>query len=207
VSPAASRRGYLLTRLALDLDPNVPVLFLDTGYHFAETYEYRDRMAREWKMNLFNLLPEQTVAQQESQFASSTRRLRSVLQAAQGRSAVQGCANYRVWVTGFGASSQSRTALESRQCLRYLAARMCSSLRLSLRGPRATSGTAANNSVSHCCLSMNAATPQSAATMYMLPIDPNDPRSGVGQAGRSNVAYTSKRTRVSGPVTLVTRRI
>jgi len=26
--------------------PDVPVIFLDTGYHFAEVYEYRDRMAR-----------------------------------------------------------------------------------------------------------------------------------------------------------------
>ena len=48
--------------------PDVPVVFLDTGYHFAETYEYRDRMAREWGLNLVNLLPEITVAEQESQF-------------------------------------------------------------------------------------------------------------------------------------------
>src|SRR5437899_9655043 len=27
--------------------PDVPVLFLDTGYHFAQTYEYRDKMAKE----------------------------------------------------------------------------------------------------------------------------------------------------------------
>ncbi len=48
--------------------PNVPVIFLDTGYHFAEVYEYRDRMARDWSLNLINLLPEITVAEQESQF-------------------------------------------------------------------------------------------------------------------------------------------
>ena len=48
--------------------PGVPVVFLDTGYHFAETYEYRDRIAREWNLNLINLLPEQTVAEQEAQF-------------------------------------------------------------------------------------------------------------------------------------------
>lgn len=45
--------------------PRVPVLFLDTGYHFAETYAYRDRMAREWKLNLVNVVPEQSVADQE----------------------------------------------------------------------------------------------------------------------------------------------
>jgi phosphoadenosine phosphosulfate reductase len=48
--------------------PEVPVLFLDTGYHFAETYAYRDRMAAEWKLNLRNLLPDMTVSQQESAF-------------------------------------------------------------------------------------------------------------------------------------------
>ena len=48
--------------------PDVPVLFLDTGYHFAETYAYRDQMTESMKLNLVNLLPKQTVAEQESQF-------------------------------------------------------------------------------------------------------------------------------------------
>jgi phosphoadenosine phosphosulfate reductase len=48
--------------------PGVPVLFLETGYHFPQTYEYRDRMAREWSLNLVNVLPTQTVAEQESAF-------------------------------------------------------------------------------------------------------------------------------------------
>jgi phosphoadenosine phosphosulfate reductase len=47
--------------------PEIPVLFLDTGYHFAQTYEYRDRIAKEWQLHLVNVLPQQTVAQQESQ--------------------------------------------------------------------------------------------------------------------------------------------
>src|SRR5467141_3068630 len=48
--------------------PEIPVLFLDTGYHFAETYEYRDRVAKEWELNLVNVVPRRTVAEQESQF-------------------------------------------------------------------------------------------------------------------------------------------
>src|SRR6267142_437557 len=46
--------------------PDVPVLFLDTGYHFAQTYEYRDQMTREWSLNLVNVLPTATVEEQES---------------------------------------------------------------------------------------------------------------------------------------------
>ena len=48
--------------------PEIPVLFLDTGYHFAQTYEYRDQMTKEWSLNLHNVLPKITVEEQESQF-------------------------------------------------------------------------------------------------------------------------------------------
>src|SRR6202161_1835329 len=48
--------------------PKIPVLFLDTGYHFAQTYAYRDRMAKLWNLNVQNLAAKQSVADQESQF-------------------------------------------------------------------------------------------------------------------------------------------
>jgi len=48
--------------------PDVPVLFLDTGYHFPQTYEYRDRMAKDWSLHLVNVLPTRTVPEQESAF-------------------------------------------------------------------------------------------------------------------------------------------
>ena len=48
--------------------PDIPVLFLETGYHFAQTYEFRDRIAREWGLNLVNVAPAQTVQEQEAQF-------------------------------------------------------------------------------------------------------------------------------------------
>lgn len=48
--------------------PEIPVLFLDTGYHFAETSAYRDRMVVEWNLNLVNVTPAQSVAAQEAQF-------------------------------------------------------------------------------------------------------------------------------------------
>jgi phosphoadenosine phosphosulfate reductase len=47
--------------------PQVPVIFLETGYHFADTYQFRDRIAQEWRLNLVNALPRQTVKQQESE--------------------------------------------------------------------------------------------------------------------------------------------
>jgi len=47
---------------------NLPVIFLETGYHFAQTCEFRDRIAKEWSLNLVNALPAQTVPEQESAF-------------------------------------------------------------------------------------------------------------------------------------------
>ncbi len=79
----------LLLKLALELRPQLPTLFLDTGYHFAETYAYRDRIAREWNVRLINLLPLQTVAEQEGRaWAAVPDRSGSLLRSAQGRAAV-----------------------------------------------------------------------------------------------------------------------
>lgn len=47
--------------------PNVPVIFLETGYHFAETYAYRDEMARLWNLNIVNATAAQTRAEHEAE--------------------------------------------------------------------------------------------------------------------------------------------
>jgi phosphoadenosine phosphosulfate reductase len=39
--------------------PHIPVLFLDTVHHFAETYEYRDELAFAWNLNMVNLRAEE----------------------------------------------------------------------------------------------------------------------------------------------------
>lgn len=48
--------------------PDVPVIFLETGYHFNALLEYRDRLAHDWKLNLINAIPSTTIAQHEAQF-------------------------------------------------------------------------------------------------------------------------------------------
>src|ERR1051325_5019632 len=57
-----------LVHLLVQEKPDIPVLFLDTGYHFAETYKYRDEMAQRYGLNLVNLIPKISVAEQESSF-------------------------------------------------------------------------------------------------------------------------------------------
>jgi phosphoadenosine phosphosulfate reductase len=48
--------------------PSIPVLFLETGYHFPDTYAYRDEMTHRMHLNLVNLAAKTSVAEQESQF-------------------------------------------------------------------------------------------------------------------------------------------
>ena len=104
----------LLTRLAIELDAKIPILFLDTGYHFKDTYEYRDQIAGEWKLNLINLLPEKTVAEQEAEHGllyqlapDQCCRLRKV------EPLFTAVAGYRVWLTGLRREqARSRAALE-----------------------------------------------------------------------------------------------
>lgn len=97
------------------IHPDVPVLFLDTGYHFRETYAYRDHMTAEWKLNLINLRPRQTVAEQEALFGILNQsapdqccRLRKVepLFAALG--------DYETWFTGMRREqAKSRAQLQA----------------------------------------------------------------------------------------------
>ena len=58
----------VLVDLLRRVRPDLPVLFLDTGYHFADVVEYRDQLAALWNLNLVNLRAEMSVEQQESAF-------------------------------------------------------------------------------------------------------------------------------------------
>jgi phosphoadenosine phosphosulfate reductase len=68
VTSSFQAEDMVVVHMVREVLPNVPVIFLDTGYHFAETYEYRDRLTQDWGLNLVNILPELTVPEQESKF-------------------------------------------------------------------------------------------------------------------------------------------
>jgi phosphoadenosine phosphosulfate reductase len=55
VTSSFQAEDMVLTHLVREVAPDVPVLFLDTLHHFAQTIEYRDQMAREWGLNLITL--------------------------------------------------------------------------------------------------------------------------------------------------------
>jgi phosphoadenosine phosphosulfate reductase len=77
--PAASR-GYVvasnmqdavLVDMAAKVRPGVDVLFLDTGYHFAETIGTRDAVEAVYDVHVLNVTPGNTVAQQDELFGKN----------------------------------------------------------------------------------------------------------------------------------------
>ena len=62
---ASNMQDAVLVDLAAKVRPGVDVLFLDTGYHFAETIGTRDAVAAVYDITVVNVTPEQTVAEQD----------------------------------------------------------------------------------------------------------------------------------------------
>lgn len=99
---ASNMQDAVLVDLAAQVRPGVDVLFLDTGYHFAETIGTRDAVESVYDIHVVNVAPEQTVAQQDELvgkdlFASDPGeccRLRKVVPLRKS------LAGYATWVTG-----------------------------------------------------------------------------------------------------------
>ncbi|MCL6545966.1 MAG: phosphoadenylyl-sulfate reductase [Bryobacteraceae bacterium] len=91
----------VVLHMAREFESRLPVLFLETGYHFPETIAYRDEMAQRWGLNLINLEARLSRQEQEQQFGvlyqtdpNRCCRLRKV------EPLMEGLEPYRLWITG-----------------------------------------------------------------------------------------------------------
>lgn len=64
----SSMGDAVLAHLAAKVAPGIDVVFLDTGYHFAETIGTRDAVAATLPVNLITITPVQSVAEQDAQY-------------------------------------------------------------------------------------------------------------------------------------------
>jgi phosphoadenosine phosphosulfate reductase len=64
----SSMADAVVPHLAARVRPGVDVLFLDTGYHFAETIGTRDAVAATLPVTLRTITPKRTVAEQDASF-------------------------------------------------------------------------------------------------------------------------------------------
>lgn len=99
---ASNMQDAVLVDLAAKVRPGVPVVFLDTGYHFVETLGTRDAVEAVYDIHLLNVTAEHTVAQQDhllgkDLFARDPNRCCRLRKVAPLSKALQG---YSAWVTG-----------------------------------------------------------------------------------------------------------
>lgn len=99
---ASNMQDGVLVHLAAQTRPGVDVLFLDTGYHFAETIGTRDAVEAVYGVNVVNVRPEASVAEQDALLgkdlfardAAECCRLRKVVPLKKSLS------GYNAWITG-----------------------------------------------------------------------------------------------------------
>ncbi|HEU5474781.1 MAG TPA: phosphoadenylyl-sulfate reductase [Actinophytocola sp.] len=99
---ASNMQDAVLIDLAVGVKPDVDVLFLETGYHFAETIGTRDAIEVVYpRLHVIDAAAEQSVAEQEAEFGLLNRtdpsrccHLRKVVPLQRT------LANYEAWVTG-----------------------------------------------------------------------------------------------------------
>ena len=99
---ASNMQDAVLVDLAARVRPGVPVLFLDTGYHFVETIGTRDAVEAVYDVRVLNVTPEHTVAEQDQLrgkdlFARKPNECCQLRKVAPLSKALRG---YSAWVTG-----------------------------------------------------------------------------------------------------------
>src|SRR5580658_5977936 len=60
IGSSFGKDSLVIMDLARQLRPDIPVLFLETGYHFPETLQFRDQLRNESHINIVDVLPDRT---------------------------------------------------------------------------------------------------------------------------------------------------
>lgn len=99
---ASSMGDEVLVHLAAEAVPGIDVIFLDTGYHFAETIGTRDAFAATAQITLHTILPRQTVAEQDAEYGPRLHDRDPNLCCALRKvePLERGLAPYTAWITG-----------------------------------------------------------------------------------------------------------
>jgi len=99
---ASSMADAVLPHLAATVMPGVDVVFLDTGYHFAETIGMRDAVAAVLPVTVKSILPRQTVAEQDAEFGAKLHDRNSDLCCAMRKvePLERALSSYRAWASG-----------------------------------------------------------------------------------------------------------
>ncbi len=59
--------GVVLIDMIRKIAFSFPIFFIDTGFHFPETLEFKARLTREWKLNVHTIIPQMSRARLEKE--------------------------------------------------------------------------------------------------------------------------------------------
>ncbi len=98
----SSMGDAVLAHLASKVAPGIDVVFLDTGYHFAETIGTADAVGATMPVNLITITPIQTVAEQDTAYGPDLYKTDPDLCCAlrKVKPLADGLAGYDAWATG-----------------------------------------------------------------------------------------------------------
>lgn len=60
--------GIVLAHMVSRWSPSIPLLFVDTGFLFPETYALKEKLEREWNLQVYTRHPKLTPAEQERKY-------------------------------------------------------------------------------------------------------------------------------------------
>lgn len=112
LASAFQAEGTCVMHMATQVDPDVPILFLETGFHFAETLAFKTALAERLGLSVIDLHGEHTPASQEAAFGPrlyerdperccEINKVRPMLEALRGRGG---------WITAFRRDSSPTRA-------------------------------------------------------------------------------------------------
>lgn len=171
----------VLVHMLRHQSPDIPVLFLETGYHFPETLAYRDQMARDWKLNLINLEAKQSVADQESQFGILNKTNPNQCCALRKVGPLfEGLAKYNIWFTALRRDqSPTRANLQTVEPFKLQTGEVLEKVSpLAAWTNRDVWAYLAQYQIQPLSLYDQGYTSIGCQPCTNLPFDPNDPRSG-----------------------------
>ena len=164
----------VLTHILLESAHDIPVLFLDTVHHFAETYAYRDEIADRWKLNLITL---RAAEPQPGLWRESTDRCCAVHKVGPLFAALE---QYDVWFTALRREqSPSRANLQEVEPFRLPSGKIIQRVSpLASWDARDVWKYAKEHSIALMPLYEAGYTSIGCEPCTSLPLDPNNPRSG-----------------------------
>jgi phosphoadenosine phosphosulfate reductase len=68
IASAFQAEGTAIIHMAAGLRPDIPILFLETGFHFAETLAFKERLTELLGLNVIDLTGDHTVESQAAAF-------------------------------------------------------------------------------------------------------------------------------------------